>query len=251
MGRDRIEYNEQEVEEIILLKLKELGGIKSRLSYNNVTKFNEKIANNVEYRRANGELFKLYGWTFWGTRDKKTGLDYYGRTKIDEIKNNSHVIVAGEEFTAEMQDILTLVDDLHSKPEILAKRLVKVFDRDRSKLEKLEKENERLTKQNELLNTRIKLFEKGFVSLFINSSVSNNSLENVMALNSSRDGAIFNELKNMFNCDESRLKSVIKSVNPPPKPVDLQNNVVNLTDTEDAKKARREAYKKKLGGKHE
>lgn len=251
MGRAKIEYTEQEVEEIILLKLKELGGIKSRLSYNNVTTFNKKIANNEEYRRANGELFKLYGWTFWGTKDKETGLDYYGRAKIDEIKNNSNVIVAGEEFKAEIQDILTLVDSLHNKPDLLAKRLVQVFDRDRSKLRKLETENERLTKQNELLNTRIKLFEKGFVSLFFNSSVPNNSLENVMSLNSSRDGAIFNEMKNMFNGDESRMKSVLNSANPTSKPIESQNNVLNLTDTEDAKKARREAYKKKLGRKHE
>lgn len=244
MARGKRNFDCEEVEEIILLKLKELGGIKKKLTYNSVFQFNKKIADNKEYLRANGKFYTLYGYDFWSSHYK--GEEYYGRKRIDEIKNNSNVIVAGEEFNADMQDILTLVNDLHNKPSVLAKRLLLVFDRDRSKLKQLEKENEKLAKQNELLNKRIKMFEKGFVSLFYNSSEANNSLENVMSMTKSRDGAVYNELKNMFNNDESRLKKVLNIGNSTSKVVEVKNNIISMEDTEEAKKRRRSKYEDEL-----
>lgn len=244
MARSKREVDFEEVDEIILLKLKELGGIKRKLTYNSVFQFNKKIAKNKEYLRANGEFYTLYGYDFWMTGYK--GEDYYGKKRIDEIKKSSNVIVAGEEFNADMQDIITLVDDLHNKPSVLVKRLISVFHRDRSKLKQLEEENKKLAKQNELLNKRIKMFEKGLVSLFYNSSVPNNSLENVMSIKNSKDGAVYNELKNMFNNDESRLKKVLNIGNSTSKVVEVKNNIISIEDTEKAKKRRRSKYEDEL-----
>ena len=41
--RPKITYNEDEVDEIIKMKLKELGGLTNKLTFNNVKIFNDKI----------------------------------------------------------------------------------------------------------------------------------------------------------------------------------------------------------------
>lgn len=76
MPKARREYDIEEVKEIVDLKLKELGGIKNKLTYNSVFQFNKKIANNDKYKRSNGELFKLYGYDFW--YGEYNGEPYYG-----------------------------------------------------------------------------------------------------------------------------------------------------------------------------
>lgn len=240
MARGKIEFDEKEVEEIILLKLKELGGIKKKLSYNNVTEFNKKIANNKEYQRANGELFNLYGYTFWA--GNYNGEDYYGKRKIDEIKNSSNVIIAGEEFNTEVQDIITVVNNFYQKPIILSNKLTKLFEKDRAKIKRLETENEKFKSQIESLNKKIESFEKGFATLFYNSYVGTNSLENVMSMSKPRDNVIHNELKSMFSNDESRLKSVLNIGNSTPKPVETENNIISIETTEEKKKKRRSKY---------
>jgi len=45
MARPQISVNKAEIEEIIGLKIRNLGGIKSKLTYNNVWNFNKKLVN--------------------------------------------------------------------------------------------------------------------------------------------------------------------------------------------------------------
>jgi hypothetical protein len=242
MARAKREYDTEEVKEIVNLKLKELGGIKSKLTYNSVFQFNKKIAVNNEYKRSNGELFTLYGYDFWASG--YNGEDYYGRKRIDEIKNNSNVQIVGEEYEPDMQDIITLVNDFHKKPDLLVKRLLRLFSRDKNKIKLLELDNAKMKKQNEVLNKRIATFEKGLTTLFYNSSVSHNSLENVMNLTNSKDTIVRDELLNMFEKKKSRLNSVLNvndSVSAPS--LEGKNNITNIDINEKVKQKRRSRLK--------
>ncbi|OAA90486.1 hypothetical protein [Clostridium ljungdahlii] len=245
MPKARREYDIEEVKEIVDLKLKELGGIKSKLTYNSVFVFNKKIAGNDKYRRSNGQLFKLYGYDFW--YGEYNGEYYYGRTRIDEVKNSSNVQVVGEEYTPDMQDIITLVNDFYKKPDVLVKRLIKVFNRDKSKIKILEQENAKLKKKNELLNKRIDTFENGLITLFYNSAIPHNSLENVMNLTNSKDSIVYEELLNMFDKKKSRLNKVLNINDFASKSSEeASNNIISINNTEEVKKKRRSRLKNDL-----
>ena len=82
--------------------------------------------------------------------------DYYGRQRINEIKNSSNVVVAGKEFIPEIGDIHALVNEYYKKPEVLYKKLAKVFEMDKNKLKKLEEENKELKKEKDDLQKALK-----------------------------------------------------------------------------------------------
>ena len=67
MSRYKNKYDKDEVWEIIKLKLEQLGGVKSNLTYNNVWNFNKKLVED-KVKRSNGEYFNLYGYTFWASK---------------------------------------------------------------------------------------------------------------------------------------------------------------------------------------
>lgn len=196
MARAKRRVDENEVEEIVLLKLKELGGRKNKLTYNNVYEFNKKIAGNPEYLKEDGGLFSKYGYDFWAGSYK--GQDYYGKEKINEIKNSIEVKAVGRDFIPEVQDILILVDTFHKEPELLSKKLVKVFEADKKKITKITKENEELKLKNKKLEQDLADFKKGFATVFLNSNSAYNSLNDVLSVSSLRDGNINAELQNMF-----------------------------------------------------
>ena len=110
MARAKRTVDEVEVDEIINLKLEELGGRKNKLTANGLAKFSKKIANNEEYIRSDGSLFNYYGYDFWASDYK--GEDYYGKKRLAEIKNSVEVRVAGRDFLPEVQDIILLKSDL-------------------------------------------------------------------------------------------------------------------------------------------
>lgn len=241
MSKPKRKVDYEEVEEIIALKLKDLGGIRKKLTYNSVFKFNENIANNEEFKRKNGELFNRYGYDFWA--GQYNGVDYYGKQKIDEIKRNSNVQVLGEEFTPGIKDIIMLVNDLHSKPEVLTRKLRSIYEKDKKKIASLENEVEKLTKQTEKLNKDLRAFEKGFTTVFYNSILDSNSLPNVLSMKKSKDELIFDELKNMFSQDNARVSKVIKICN------ELENkdfNLIIMEEEKQRKRSRRKAYEDDL-----
>lgn len=229
MARAKRTIDKEEVDEIIYLKLKELGGMKKRLTYNSVFTFNKEIANNPKYKRENGELFSLYGYDFWAS--SYNNEDYHGRQRINEIKNTSNVIVAGKEFIPEVEDIHTLVNEYYKKPEILYKKLARVFEMDKNKLKSLEEENKKLKKEKEDLQKALQSFEYEFASIFCNSRLADNSLVDVISMNKTKDSVVYDSLKNMFKDDKLEEFSKSKEIN------NIEpNNVVSLKREERRKK---------------
>ncbi len=221
---------EEEVDEIIYLKLKELGGMKKRLTYNSdlLPSIKKEIANNPKYKRKNGELFTLYGYDFWAS--SYNNEDYYGRQRINEIKNTSNVIVAGKEFIPEVEDIHALVNDYYKKPEVLYKKLAKVFEMDKNKLKNLEEENKKLEEKDDLQKA-LQSFEREFASIFCNSRLADNSLVDVMSMNKSKDYLVYDGLKNMFN--DEKLVELSKT------------NGINNIDTNNVLSLKREERRKR------
>lgn len=199
MARAKREVNKEEVDEIIYLKLEELGGRKHKLSANNLAKFSKKIAKNEEYTRSDGSLYNYYGYDFWAGDYK--GVDYYGKTRLAEIKNSVDVIVAGKEFIPEVQDIIVLVDKYYKQPELLTKRLCNIFESDKQKITKLTDKINNLEEENKKLKEHLDDFKRGFATVFLNSNSTENSLKDVLSISREKDGYISDELQNMFKED--------------------------------------------------
>lgn len=196
MARAKREIDKEEIEEIILLKLEELGGRKSKLTANNVAKFSKEIANNEKYKRKNGKLFNYYGYDIWAGSYK--GQDYYGKIKLAEIKNSIDVVAVGKEFIPDLQDIIILVDKNHKEPEKLSKKLVSIFESDKKKIDRLNKELDKIKEENKRLKENLQDFQEGFLNMFFNSNQTDNSLADMLTVPRAKDGYISQELQNMF-----------------------------------------------------
>ncbi|QJA08773.1 hypothetical protein HF520_07360 [Romboutsia sp. CE17] len=225
MGK-KIEIDKKEIEEIIKLRITELDGDASKLTYNSVWKFNERISKDKNYKRYDGKQFTSYGYHTWAGKYKN---EYgYGKVRIDEIKNDAiskntennlntednHlelIDITNENFTSSMNDIIMLVNDLHNEPQSLTRRLIKLFKRDKRTIAELEKENKELKEKLSKEQDKNNKLEKGVTNLFFASSSPNNSMENMINLSKSEDAFAYNELKNMFNADEERIKKLIKT----------------------------------------
>ena len=199
MARTKRKIDEVEVDEIIKMKLDELGGRKNKLSANNLAKFSKEIANNKKYTRADGSLYNYYGYDFWAGEYK--GVPYYGKKRLAEIKNTVNVTVAGKEFLPGIEDILILVDKYHKDPEILGKKLCKIFEDDKKKIKRLTERVTDLQDEKDKLKTNLDDFKRGFASLFLNSNSTDNSVEDVMSVPRMKDGIVSAELQNMFKED--------------------------------------------------
>lgn len=218
--RPKLKYDADEVDEIIKMKLNELGGLANKLTFNNVKIFNDKIANNPKYKRADGSLYKNYGYTFWVSKG------YYGYETILKKKQSDEFKLAGESFLPEVKDILVLVEKFHKKPNILSARLVKLFEDDRKKLNHLLEQNNKLMEALKETKDELEQFKVGFASIFYNSANPHNSLDNVLALTKSGDPDIKDELKTMFNDDVDLFGNKSTVVNFPKKAND--NVVVDM-----------------------
>lgn len=223
MARPQIIVNKAEIEEIIALKILDLGGIKSKLTYNNVWNFNKKLVED-KIKRNDGEQFNLYGYTFWAYG--YNGEDYYGKVKIDEIKSNNNVILAGDSFNVEIEDILIMVDKFHNKPQELSKRLIKAFEKDRKKAKSLKEQNDKLNTELAKLRKNINLIEQGFATVFYNSIYTDNSINDVMSLKKTGDLYVRDELKKMFNKDEDKIAKILNQNSK----LNDDKNVINIQD---------------------
>lgn len=202
MARKKREFDKQEVEEIIQLKLSELNGIVKKLTYNSVYTLNKKIANNEEYKRSDGKLFNLYPYDFWAGAYKDE--DNYGKKRITELKNTRARDLDDELFESGLQDILLAINDLHDNPTKLSKVLVNIFKKDRRKIEAIEKENTELKKGLKQQKEKIELLENTMYNLFYSSKSTRNSLANVMRLTKYDDWFVAEQLQNAF-CDKQEL----------------------------------------------
>ena len=189
-GRKRIEITDdliKEVDEIIELKIKDLDGIASKLTNNNVWQFNKKIADNPEFKNFKGETFHCYSGDFWTGRYKNK--DNYGRARIQYYKDKGYkgVIFDG--------NLILAVNDLHTKPEKLIKALSQIFLEKAQTIEILESSIEEYKVSLDAKDKLIKQMEKSTYNLFFASSDSRNSLRDMMNISRSKDKFLINELE--------------------------------------------------------
>lgn len=211
MARKKNVIDEYEIVEIIDLYIeKELKGIVSKLSNNGVCNFNKVIANNPEYIRKNGELFKLYRYNVWGGKYKeKDGL---GKVKIQEKIYKNSVKLIGENFRGNTIDIVQLVNDLHKQPEKLAQRLCRLFEKERSDIEYLEKKLSKLQNKNSELEEKIEMMNTAMTNFVFQSESAKNSLINMLEITKREDAFCFNEFSNMFNNNQERINYILENV---------------------------------------
>lgn len=208
MARKKAEVNTEEVDEIINLKLLELGGLKSKLTYNNVWNYNKELVKNKK-TRSNGKPYNLYGYTFWASG--YNGEDYYGKKKIDEVKTAEEIVLVGTSYTKDVQDILLLVDKYKSSPQELSKKLVKIFESDRKKMNLLSEQNNKLNDEITKLREEKAKLEEGFATVFYRSINESNSLNDVMSIVKSGDEFVKDSLRTMFNSDENKINQILTS----------------------------------------
>ena len=203
------EEMKEEAKEILDLAFKDVGGIRSKLTYNSVVKFNQHIANNPDYTRKNGELFNDFGVRFWSKsyNDKP----YYGKEIIDKFKkiDKKDVPTGGDVFDVNNRDIESLVDRYHNNPNELKKRLINLFLKDRTLIKDLRNRNNDLDSKLNEKKKQLEVFEEGFANLFWNSTSTYNSLDDVLTLERPEDGQVNDELLNMFNNDKDRMSSLL------------------------------------------
>lgn len=203
------EEMKEEAKEILNLAFKDVGGIRSKLTYNSVVKFNQHIANNPDYTRENGELFNDFGVRFWSKsyNDKP----YYGKEIIDEFKkiDKKDVPTGGDIFNINNRDIESLVDRYHNNPTELKKRLINLFLKDRMLIKDLRNRNNDLDCKLNEKKKELEIFEEGFANLFWNSTSTYNSLDDVLTLERPEDEQVNDELLNMFNNDKDRMSSLL------------------------------------------
>lgn len=208
MARKKAEVNTEEVDEIINLKLLELGGLKSKLTYNNVWNYNKELVKNKK-TRSNGKPYNLYRYTFWASG--YNGEDYYGKKKIDEVKTAEEIVLVGTSYTKDVQDILLLVDKYKSSPQELSKKLVKIFESDRKKMNLLSEQNNKLNDEITKLREEKAKLEEGFATVFYRSINESNSLKDVMSIGKSGDEFVKDSLRTMFNSDENKINQILTS----------------------------------------
>lgn len=210
MARPKLEYDIEEVNEIIKLTLEELMNIKEKLTPNRVFSFNKKIAaKDSSYERENGKKFKLYGYHFWYTETE------FGRKKIEEIKSEKdEFVLAGKSFKPEIADIFTLVNKYHKKPEELTNRLIRLFEQDRFKMKMLEEQNQDLNEKVIASEEKLKKYKQVFLSIFMESINATNSLKDVASLKKSEDGLINDELRDIFGNEILPHTDIEDTINP-------------------------------------
>ena len=209
MARKKRDYDEVEVEEIIKLRLAEINGVVSKLSYNGVTKLNKKIANNPDFKRSNGELFKLYPYDFWGGSYK--GNDNYGKCRIDDIKATKDLELFSDVFDPNLQDVMLAVNDLHKDPIKLTKVLTNIYKKDKKKIETLNNEVAVLKDKNKQLQETLELMQDAMYTLFYNSQSSKNSLINMLNLKRSEDDFVSMQIEKAFCTQEELIQSLRES----------------------------------------
>ena len=212
VGRKKNEITEetkQEAQEILDLAFKDVGCIKSKITYNYVSKFNSHIANNPDYIRKNGEYFNDLGVRFWSK--SYNNKPYYGKIIIDKLKSTDDVNTGGESFDIDNKDIESLINRYHNKPEELKKRMINLFLKDRKTILDLRDRNDKLTEKVKEKEKYIKQFEEGFATIFWNSTSTYNSLNDVLTLQRPEDGEVNQELLNMFNQDKEGLLNKFNS----------------------------------------
>lgn len=227
MARKKREIDKVEVEEILKMQLREINGVVKKLSYNGTATLNKKIANNPEFIRENGELFNLYPYDFWGGSYK--GEDNYGKKRIDEIKSQRDVDFTEQVFEQGVHDVVLAINDLHSSPTKLSKVIINIVEKDRKKIERLEKEKEELMANMVAQKQKIEMMEQAIYNIFYNSKSGKNSIQNMLSLTKSDDWFMKSQIENAFVGQENLIEE-LKNGN------SVNDNVIDIKTSKKLKK---------------
>lgn len=209
MARPKTKIDKDEINEIINLYIKKvLNGNTMKLSANGITKFSAQIAKNETYIRQNGLLFNKYKYTIWAGNYQ--GNDYYGKQRINEIKNEAEVKGVGEAFNPVTLDIIRLLEDSKNVDDKLKLRLCKIFDKERKYKNELEKDLENIKRENKKLRQKIDMMEKSIINLMFQSQSPDNSLNDMFNATRSTDVICCREMENIFNEGSERIKILMQ-----------------------------------------
>lgn len=240
MARKKVAYTEeniQEVNEILQKKFIEVNYVPSKITYNNVFKFNKEIADNDNYIRHNGKKFTLYSYDFWCNSYK--GEPNLGKKLVDEFKalnQIEHIIT--DDLSTPAKRIISKVHELKDKPEYLNKYLVKSLKDTDTKLIKLETENTELKDEVSKLKEELRLMQGAIHNIFYNSASSRNSLSNMMSLSKSQDDFAKKLILSTFK-SEDELVAMLKQDNQ-----EDEKDIQNLIDINKQRDIKAEKAKK-------
>lgn len=223
----KIDVDIEEMEEMIDLYIElKCGGLVSKLSKNGMVKFNKEIANNPNYVRKNGKLFNLYKYNKWA--GSYNGVDSEGKVLIENKLKKNEVKVVGQKFVAETKDIIQLVNDFHKKPEQLTKKLCRLFERERSLNASAKKIEDDLRAKIDKLQRKIELTDKALTNLMYQTQSPGNALNNMLKLSKSEDEICIDELKDIFNSNQTYIEKLVEGVKNANKDNDSPNNIISL-----------------------
>lgn len=256
VGRKKLEITkdiEEEIDEIIELRIQEIEGAVSKLTSNGVWQLNKRIANNPEILRKNGKIFNYYSSDFWSAKYKNK--DNYGKARIQYYKNKSdNEILFDGSFDPGIKDIVLAVQDLHSKPDRLVKVLQGMYLEKVKEIKVLKEERDSYKKEYDKEKKLNEMMQGAVYNLFFASSDSRNSLKNVMDLEKGKDKFIVNELEAAVGNRKDFLELIQEPKDKTPEDKTANdkkvnegttNNTIDLFSDENRRKAKEMA--KKLG----
>lgn len=235
VGRPKLQYDVEEVKEIINLKLHSIDYDYSKFTYNSVHKFNQYLVS-AKKKNIHGTIFTNYGYSFWATEYK--GVPNYGKDQIDLYKQSVSPIIAGENLVSNTIDIETIIDNNMNNPKKMRKLLVKIFSNER-------KSNAHNDKQFYEMQTQLKEYQKLVLtyrelicSLFFNSQFSCNNLPNLMQYSSKDIRYVYDEVLNIFNLQDKDLEHMCLQGNNSLHDLDveLNENILELAKYIDSSK---------------
>ena len=243
VGRPTTYYDIQEVTDIIEMKLKSIGNDVSKLTYNSVFKFNQYL-HKADRRNYKNEIFTQYGYAFWAAEYKN--IPNYGKEQIDLYKHRNNVMIAGDIFEVNTNDIETIIDNNLDNPVKKKKLLNRIFQNERKSNARNDKKFNEMQQEINQYKGMVKQYKEAIFMLFYNSRYSSNSLNDVVTLKNEGDLYIQKELYRIFNDDQALIDDIactsdisnIKDINN-----ELNNNILDMAKILSNREAEVEKYK--------
>lgn len=206
MAKPKLQYDIEEVDEILDLYKKELRKENKRLTEyksKSISKFNELLVDN-NTKRKNGDSFTLYKYNFWAGKHRSTGNYNYGKKIIIEKNEELRQMEMKSNRTVEIQDIINIVNRNIKNPDEMKNLLCIYLKKEKDKIANLSKENIKLTNEVRELKNKNQVLSDTYTNLFFNSQNPNNSLNDMLSLTKIDDKFICDELESMFDDGLSR-----------------------------------------------
>ena len=208
MAKPRLQYNTEEIDEILDLyakSIKKSGKLLTEFKSKTISKFNEKLVNDRTKRR-NGEIFNLYRYNFWAGKNRSTGEYNYGKKII--IQRNEELLnkLTKANTMVEMQDVINIINRNIKTPNKMTELLCIYLKKEKDKVSTLINENIELTNQVRNLKSKNQMLTDIYTNLFFNSQNPNNSLYDMLSLKKMNDKFICEELEHMYDDGLERFK---------------------------------------------